>query len=69
MISDDEIQTATAINNLRRKIHRAIKNEDDETFVESYLELVELSPDLFEMLDSLCGFFNKFQTSVGGASN
>jgi hypothetical protein len=68
MILDDEIKTAASVNDRQRKIHRAMKYNDDETFEELYLDLVEESPDLFELVQSLCDFFNRFKISVGGAS-
>lgn len=68
MIPDKEIETAATINNLQRKIHRAIKNGDDETFIESYLELVDCCPDLQKTLGSICEFFNTFKITVGGVT-
>lgn len=41
----------------------------DETFVETFLELVNSTPDLFQIFDSICGVFKPFSISIGGRNN
>lgn len=66
MLSDDQISTAADENHLRRKLRRSIENEDEDSFTETYLKLVDISPELYDMLQSICDFLEPFTISAGG---
>ncbi len=66
MISDDFIDKVAELHGLQRRIRRSIDLEDSESFAENYLKIVECSPELYECLESLCGFLDQFIINIGG---